>query len=103
MLKIIDEGRKLYKINVMYDSFSNCFCLNYNGDNKIVYAEPDNFRKFLRKIKAKDSLTKPVSLRQVTYKQMVDAIIDGSDNKIIVWSNIWNKIDYRTVIKSEEK
>jgi hypothetical protein len=100
MLKFIEkdtiqEGRNLYSVNVFYNREAQCFNLAVNSKVKYFFGTPEEFTSFLKKVKASDSMTKPVSKRQVTYKQMVDDIISRKDNTIVIWSNIWKTIPNR--------
>jgi hypothetical protein len=96
MIKL-SESRKLLNVSVIHDNVIGCFSMNHQGDNKTFFGTEDEFRLFLKRFKFIDNLKEPRSLRAKTYKQMIDNIIDKTDTNIMVWSNIWNQIQYRTI------
>ena len=94
----LQESRKLLDVKVVYNASSNCFNLTTNNTTKYFFGSPEEFAKLLKNYKAKDSLTKPLSTRQVTYKQMVDDILTGKDNKVVMWDYSWKNIPHRANI-----
>jgi hypothetical protein len=88
----LQEMRRLYKIRVECQGNNLYFFRVVNYDNiksLTLRTSKEGLRKFLIRIKAKDTKTTPSSMRGITYKIMVDDILTGIDNEIWVWSNKW--------------
>jgi len=86
--------RFLYKcrITIYKDSYTlNCTPLNSNGykNKSLVFrGSEEGFKKFLMKVKAKDTETLPASSKNRTYQQMIDQAKSGEDPYIYIWSNM---------------
>lgn len=50
----------------------------------------EDFALLLRRLKAKDHETDPPSVKNKSYKQMIQSAKDGSDPYIWIWSMFWN-------------
>jgi len=98
--------RFLYKcrITCFGDSYTlNCSPLNNVGQkNKAVIfrGSEAGFKKFLKKVQAKDTQTSPASVRNITYQSMIDTAKDGSDPYVYIWSNL---LPHEGVIKESKK
>jgi len=49
----------------------------------------DEFALLLRRLQAKDHETDPPSVKNRTYKQMIQSAKNGSDPYIWIWSRMW--------------
>lgn len=93
---VLTEGRKLLRIRVYKNNLG--YTLIGNNVSKNFFGDDYQFRLFLKRIKASDSTTKPISQRQTTYTQMLQDIISKKDNVIVVWDYIWNKLNDRIAL-----
>lgn len=85
--------RFLYRcrIQVYKDSYNlNCKPLNVTNQKArtIVFRGTEEaFKKFLMRVKAKDTQTEPASVKNRTYQQMIDQAKTGLDPYVYIWSN----------------
>lgn len=101
-------SRFLYRGNVYFGSgvyTINCIPLNdtnkHNKRSLTFRGDEESFKKFLRKIKAKDSSTFPASSKQRTYQQIIDDAKAEYSKPIYIWSNMIPKGD--SIITEEEE
>lgn len=90
-----DSGfpRRLISLNVVWDG-TDMFIMTFPGDTITFRGTPEGFAKFLKnKLKAADAMTAPNSKRGVTYKEIVDAILNGQCKTIWVWNYILKDVD----------
>jgi hypothetical protein len=97
--KVLNEKR--YLIKVVVKPLNGDFSLEYEGKKTLFKGKVENFIKFLQKIQAKDNMSSPRSERNYTYKQMVDSILNGTDNVIWVWNKFLDNIG--KVVYTERK
>lgn len=92
--EIKERGRKAIPVNVTCSGidFRMSFHTDFNDGPITFIGTREEFAKFLQKLKACDSLTKPKMKRQFTYLEMVHNIIEGKDNTVYIWDNILNNI-----------
>jgi len=89
---ILNELRRLYKLKVDNQGNNQYYfrVVNYDGIKSLtIRCDIEKLRRFLISIRAKDTKTTPASMRNISYKIMVEGIISGADNEIWVWSNNW--------------
>jgi len=86
--------RKALEVRVSWTGKS--FIINWQGDKSSgpvhFTGTREEFARMLQKLQAKDSLTKPLMKRQLTYKEMVDNIIEQKDCIVMIWSNVLDNI-----------
>jgi hypothetical protein len=89
--------RYLVKCNIVYHS-SNNWHIKPSAECKVrgekeftLKMTPPMFQKLLSKLKAKDDIVSPRSLKGRTYKQITDEIISNSDNTVYFWSETYPK------------
>jgi hypothetical protein len=91
---VLNEYRKLLRIRVDYQGNDQYFFRVVNTDNlaykdHTIRATPEKMLRYLQRIQAKDTKTTPASMRNVTYKVMLDGIMNNTDNEIWVWAHMW--------------
>ena len=79
--------RYLIKVKIFFDG-NNAWTLNGQAGTKVFHGDINAFAKFLQKLKAKDNFQDPKSFRSMTYKNIAQEVINGTDNTIFIWSNI---------------
>jgi hypothetical protein len=87
----IKEGIRSLVQCSCYWSGSNSFSINYPGGHHVFNGNPDEFGRFLSQVRAKDA-SLPKSQRNISYKQMVQNIVDGKDPVIYIWSSFLNSL-----------
>ena len=88
----LQEQRRLVPVKVYY--LSDSFLMQDDAGKEVtVKASPEKFRDLLMKLKAKDEYSQPKSFRDKTYMEIVDGIMNNSDNGIYIWSTYWDKVD----------
>lgn len=88
----MDEYRKLLRVKVDRQGKDQYYfrVTNAQGYRDVtIRGDQTKLLKFLKNIKAKDTKTSPASMRNLTYIQIADGIIDGTDNEIWVWDYVW--------------
>jgi hypothetical protein len=90
-LSKVNEGIRSLVQCSCYWSGSNSFSINYPGGHHVFNGSPDEFARFLSQVQAKDA-SLPKSQRNISYKQMVQNIVDGKDPVIYIWSSFLNSL-----------
>lgn len=89
------EARHLVKVEVIWDG-QDGWTLKYdNRKTKVFRGDKTAFAKYLQKIQAKDDMTSPKSVRNETYKEIVDDIVLNRDRIIWVWSTNMKENTYK--------
>lgn len=88
----------LVQCNIEYDSEDNIWFLNPDVSSKErgcrgfkIKASPNMMKKLLFKLKAKDDITSPRSSKGRTYQQIVDEIMNNTDNVVYFKSTTYPK------------
>lgn len=96
-MKLLDEYNKLLKVEVHFATgvwiltpreYRNGDPVSGRGEIKFR-GEVEDFAKFLRKVKAKDSSMAPPSSRLKTYMKIAQEIMDKKDKFIWIWLTSW--------------
>lgn len=85
--------RKSIKVTVLYNG-NNSYTLNTSYSKAFVFnGSPEGFAKFLMKLKVSDNASKPKTIRNRKYMDMVNDIISGKDNIIWIWKHMLDKLN----------
>lgn len=107
MKRIIYEApRKLLKVRLIYQGNDTWQLkpVSTKSGQPIVYkdyimrGDDEKVRKHLMKLQAKDTETDPATVRNDSYKHMVQVAKETGRNTVWVWSNLWqssNKVEDR--------
>jgi len=87
--------RYLVRIEVLFDGNSRWTML-FEQRQKIVFGDKEQFARLLRKLGASDDKFDPKSFRSMTYKNIVEEIMEGKDRIIWIWSDILFRLPFRS-------
>lgn len=86
----MDKIKRLIPIKVSYVEEDNFWKFEPSEESlkKINFkADSAKLKRLLRRIKAKDSLTYPNSMKGTTYQSMMDDILSKGESTIYVWKS----------------
>ncbi len=89
-MRMMSEARSLVRVHVRYEK--DVWTIQYLRTVRVFHGPIENFAKFLRRVGASDDQTAPKSVRNLTYMQIAQEIMDGTDPIIWIWSNILSKM-----------
>lgn len=62
----------------------------------------EEFGKFLMKLHAKDTETLPASQRGLKYQEIIQGIVDNTNNEVWIWSKWWNQYRSNKILTIED-
>lgn len=89
--KSLEEQRSLIKVEIHWDGGKG-WVMQYPHGYKVFHGSPEGFAKFMRKLKASDSVSEPASVRNMTYLQIAQELMVGKTRHVWIWSNILNQL-----------